>query len=115
MPATVSKVAAWSQVARSPLATPIVIVRVYITESRAHVARILKLLRKSDRLRGATVFRGIAGFGTSTPEEADAAAPTDPPLVIEFFDTEQAVNDTIKFIKSMIEPHHIVTIRAESR
>lgn len=95
--------------------TPIVIVRVYVTESRAHVKQMLKRLRDSHRLSGVTVFRGIAGFGSSMPDDADAAAPSDPPLVIEFFDSEEAVNDTIRLIKTLIAPRHIVTIRGEVR
>lgn len=96
------------------MTTPIVIVRVYVTESRAHAKQMLKRLRDSHRLSGTTIFRGIAGFGSSMPEDADASEPTDPPLVIEFFDTEAAVQDTIKLIKTLIAPRHIVIIRADS-
>lgn len=96
------------------MSVPIVVVRVYVTESRARLKRLLWLLRKSGRLRGATVFRGIAGFGLTSPETADATAPEDPPVVIEFFDSPDAVGETIRFLQTMIAPHHIVTFQATS-
>ena len=93
----------------------ILVVRVYITESRARLTRLLALLRKSGRLSGMTVFRGIAGFGSSTPQATDASQPTDPPIVLEFFDTPAAVDETIKFLKTMVAPHHVITFPADVR
>jgi PII-like signaling protein len=86
----------------------IVLVRVYVTESRARLERVLELLRGSEKIRGITVFRGIAGFG-GTPITADqVAAPSDPPVVLEFFDHRSAVEDTVRYLTTLVAPHHVV-------
>ncbi len=96
------------------MSVPVVIVRVYITESRARLKRLLRLLRESNALKGATVFRAIAGFGSTTPEGADASEPTDLPIVIEFFDSPTRAPETVRFIKTLIAPHHVIVIPATS-
>lgn len=86
----------------------IVLVRVYVTESRARLERVLELLRGSEKIRGITVFRGIAGFG-GTPITADqVTAPSDPPVVLEFFDQRAAVEDTVRYLTTLVAPHHVV-------
>lgn len=88
--------------------TESVLVRVYLTESRAHLDRVLDLLRASDKIRGITVFRGIAGFG-STPRPGElGTASADPPVVLEFFDRRAAVDDTVRYIRTLVSPHHVV-------
>lgn len=99
----------------NPAARQVTIVRIYVTESRARLERVMDLLQKTGRVRGITVFRGVAGFGETPPQDSDASAPLDLPIVIEFFDTQVAVDDTIRFLRTMIAPHHIVTIPAELR
>lgn len=85
-----------------------VLVRVYLAESRARLRRLLALLRESGKIRGATVFRGIAGFGTSSPEDEDASEPRDPPVVIEFFGSREEALDAVRFIRTLVAPRHVV-------
>ncbi len=92
-----------------------VVVRVYISESKARLKRLLTLLRESGRLSGATVFRGIAGFGSTTPTDADVTELKDPPVVIEFFSAPETVDATVAYIRSMIAPRHIITFDANAR
>jgi PII-like signaling protein len=85
-----------------------VVVRIYLTESRARLKRLLQLLRASGKIRGATAFRGIAGFGTTSPADEDASEPKDPPVVLEFFDTRANVEETIRFVRTLVAPRHVV-------
>ncbi|MCG5055214.1 MAG: DUF190 domain-containing protein [Myxococcales bacterium] len=97
------------------MSSAILVVRVYVTESRARLRKVMNLLRESGRLRGMTVFKGIAGFGPTMPESVDPSEPTDPPVVLEFFDDRERVAETIAYLKTMIAPHHIITFPAEHR
>jgi PII-like signaling protein len=93
----------------------VTMVRIYIKEAdhgkRGNLMQeILRLLHDQHRVAGFTVFRGIAGFGTSG--EVHAAdilrLNVDLPLVIEFFDTPKVVDAAIKLIRNLVPPEHIV-------
>lgn len=88
------------------------LVRVYLTESRANMARVMTLLHASGKIRGATAFRGCAGFGSSGSFYVEGGDPpvVDRPVVLEFFDTEASVGATITYIKSLVAPRHIIVI-----
>lgn len=98
----------------------VTVVRVYVTESRARLQRLLELLRASGELRGLTVFRGIAGFGTTThlptddPLGGDEVGAPDLPVVLEFFEHPDQVEKIIQRIRALIAPHHVVTFPATS-
>jgi uncharacterized protein len=71
----------------------VTIVRIYLSEGdhgrrKNLMQEILNILHDQHRVRGVTVFRGIAGFGnTGEVHAADILRPmVDLPLVIEFFD-----------------------------
>jgi PII-like signaling protein len=57
------------------------------------------------------VFRGISGFGKSGKMHSSSLLDMslDLPLVIEFFDTQQKVNDILEHISKDIQPGHIVS------
>ena len=40
----------------------VLMVRVYLTEAETHLESLLKELNDEGKVRGVTVFRGIAGF-----------------------------------------------------
>ncbi|RLA31069.1 MAG: DUF190 domain-containing protein, partial [Gammaproteobacteria bacterium] len=43
----------------------ITVARVYLTERKAHLDRLVEHLRVEEKVRGLTVFRAVAGFGPS--------------------------------------------------
>jgi uncharacterized protein len=85
--------------------------RIYLTESRAHFERVLGLIHRSGKIRGLTVFKGAAGFGTTV---ATGETP-DPPVVLEFFDTKDAIESAVDYIETLVAPHHVVTWPVEVR
>lgn len=67
------------------------IVRVYCTEHEPGLEPILRILHDECAVRGATGFRGIAGFGDSghIHEARWTDLSLDLPLVVEFFDSPE--------------------------
>jgi PII-like signaling protein len=90
------------------------LVRIYVTESRARLARVLELLHQSRRIKGLTAFRGVAGFGSSGSYFMEGDDAGDPPMVLEFFDDADSADATVAFVTSLIAPHHIVVIPVTS-
>jgi hypothetical protein len=86
-------------------------VRVYLTESDRGLKPLLKCLHDEIGVLGATVTRGVAGFGASgvvhTAGLVDLS--TDLPLVLEFFDRPERARIAIERIKTLVEPNHIVS------
>jgi PII-like signaling protein len=102
--------------------TEVIVVRIYLHETehgrRATLQEeILTLLHDQHRVRGVTVFRGIAGFGASgTVHEADLLRLTvDLPIVIEFFDTQEVVEAAMKLLNGLVPSGHVVWWRANCR
>ena len=96
-------------------AQAVTVVRVYLTEHEAHLARLLEHLRVEENVRGVTVFRAIAGFGASgevhTAHLVDLAA--DLPLVVEFFDTPDRAAAIVAGLRGWLPPTPIVAWNAE--
>lgn len=88
----------------------VIIVRVYLTESESHLNTLLKRLRDWGKLRGVTVFCGIAGYGESgmhTSTLVDMSLNL--PLVIEFFETPDKVETMLGYLRDVIKPGHIIS------
>jgi len=90
--------------------TAITMVRVYLTEGETQLKSLLKRLRDWEKLRGVTVFRGVSGFGESgvihSSDIIDLSLNL--PIVVEFFDEPDKINDIIEHLSSSIKPGHIV-------
>ena len=86
-----------------------VMVRVYLTESEHRAQKLLDYLHES-RVRGATLFRGISGFGASGGmHRADwLAISGDLPLVLEFTDTPEAVDAVLPGLLKNVEQGHVL-------
>lgn len=88
----------------------ITMVRVYITEGKHQLQKIMGCLHDEMRVRGVTVFRGIAGFGKSgrihSSDLLDMSL--DLPLVVEFFDEPDRLRPILEYIHSLVGPGHIV-------
>ena len=86
-------------------------VRIYLTEGEGHMSSLLGRLHDEEKVQGVTVFRGISGFGKSGKVHSSSLLDMslDLPLVIEFFDTPQKVNNILEHLHGDIEPGHIVS------
>ncbi|MGB5833243.1 MAG: DUF190 domain-containing protein [Thiohalocapsa sp.] len=94
-------------------------VRVYLTESDRELRPLLKCLHDELQVCGATVTRGVAGFGASGVVHSAGLVDlsTDLPLVLEFFDRPDRARAAIERIKDFVEPGHVVSwsVSVESR
>ncbi|MDX1593641.1 MAG: DUF190 domain-containing protein [Gammaproteobacteria bacterium] len=89
----------------------ITVARLYLTERKAHLDRLVEHLRSEEQVRGLTVFRAIAGFGPSghvhSAHLIDLAA--DLPLVVEFFDEPERVAAILAQLRGWLPPGPVVT------
>ena len=89
----------------------VTVVRVYLTEAKAHLETLLKRLNDWGKVRGVTVFRGIAGFGKSGTIHSSSLLDIslDLPVVIEFFDEPVKAGEMIEYLYQVVGPGHIVS------
>lgn len=89
----------------------VIFVRIYLTEGEGTLQNLLECLHDEEKVHGVTVFRGISGFGKSGKMHSSSLLDMslDLPLVIEFFDTPQKVNEILEHIGKKIPPGHIVS------
>ena len=86
-------------------------VRIYLTEGEGLMKRVLAKLHDEEKVRGVTVFRGIAGFGKSGVMHSSRLLDLslDLPIVVEFFDEPQKAEAILSHLKALVPPGHIVT------
>jgi PII-like signaling protein len=88
----------------------ITMVRVYLTEKKGQLKKLLNYLHDESQVRGVTVERGISGFGPSgkihTAHLVDLSLNL--PVIIEFFDTPEKITPILSHLKTLVEPNHIV-------
>jgi PII-like signaling protein len=89
----------------------VVVVRIYLTEGEGVMRRLLAKLHDEEKVRGVTVFRGIAGFGKSGVMHSSRLLDLslDLPIVVEFFDEPNKTDAILEHLKDMIPPGHIVS------
>lgn len=95
--------------------TEITLVRIYLSEGdhghgKSLLTEIFGLLHDRHQVRGVTVFRGIAGFGSGGEvHSADLLRLTAKlPLVIEFFDTPEVVDAALLALNGLVPNEHMV-------
>ncbi|KAA6184413.1 DUF190 domain-containing protein [Thiohalocapsa marina] len=88
-------------------------VRVYLSEADHGLKPLLRCLHDELGVRGATVVRGVAGFGGSGVVHRTALVDlsSDLPLVLEFYDRAEAARIAIERIKALVRPDHVVSWR----
>ncbi len=93
----------------------VLMVRVYLTEVEAHLESLLKRLNDEGKVRGVTVFRGIAGFGKSGTIHSSSLLDMslDLPVVVEFFDEPEKAQAIVDELYKQVGPGHIVTWPAQ--
>ncbi|MGE3318802.1 MAG: DUF190 domain-containing protein [Candidatus Berkiella sp.] len=94
---------------------PVLVVRVYITESSGLLNKIVNYLKKEAKVRGISVFRAISGFGeTGNHMTSLVDLSLDLPLTIEFFDHKEKVEAALEGLSHMVKPEHIITWEANA-
>lgn len=91
--------------------TPATMVRVYFSEADRDLRPLLHCLHDELKVPGATVIRGIAGFGASGVVHGSGLLDLslDLPLILEFFDRPDRARAAIERIKAFVEPGHVVS------
>ena len=104
------------------MSSEVIVVRIYIHEAehgrRTNLQQeIFTLLHDRQRVKGVTVFRGIAGFGASgAVHAADLLRLTaDLPIVIEFFDEPEVAQAAMKLLNGLVPDGHVVWWKANCR
>jgi PII-like signaling protein len=92
----------------------VTMVRIYLTETQPQLKKLLAKLHDDEKVRGVTVFRGIAGFGSSGVMRSSKLLDLslDLPIVIEFFDEPGKVSRILSYLKESLPPGHVVSWQA---
>ncbi len=86
-------------------------VRVYLSESDHGIERLVRILHDELNVRGVTVMRGIAGYGSSGQVHSASLIDLsdDLPVILEFFEDEAKVSRAVARISELVDPGHIVS------
>ncbi|HQU15664.1 MAG: hypothetical protein B7Z66_10610 [Chromatiales bacterium 21-64-14] len=89
----------------------VTMVRIYITEGNGKMEQLLKQLHDVEKVRGATVYRAVTGFGQSGRMHSSTLLDMslDLPLVLEFFDEPQRAATIQEHLATVIKPGHMVS------
>ncbi len=90
--------------------TDIIIVRIYLHEAKANLNELMSFLHDDSKVKGVTVFRGIAGFGSTGKIHSSKLLDMslDLPIVVEFFDEPDKIHPILEQLKTTIKPGHMV-------
>ncbi len=102
--------------------TEVTVVRIYLSEAdhghrKTLMQEVLNILHDQHKVRGVTVFRGIAGIGDTGEVHASDMfrIMVDLPLVIEFFDTPQVAKAVLALLDGLIPAGHTISWPATCR
>jgi PII-like signaling protein len=102
--------------------TEVTVVRIYLSEAdhgrrKTLMQEVLNILHDQHKVRGVTVFRGIAGIGDTGEVHASDMLRilVDLPLVIEFFDTPEIVTAVLGLLAPLIPAGHTIAWSATCR
>jgi len=95
----------------------VLVARIYLTEGEHLHRKILKRLHDEEKVKGVTLFRAIAGYGESgvIHQSSLVDLSLNLPLVIEFFDTPEKIEQVLEDLRDLVEPDHVITYAARSR
>lgn len=93
----------------------VLMVRLYLAEGRDDIRKVFKWL-ESTKMRGFTVFRGIAGLGSDGKVHKASLLDlsSELPMVIEFFDTPARIAELMPTLQTLVKPDHIVSWTAQT-
>ena len=94
----------------------ITVVRIYAREGEHQLDKIMEFLHDDQKVLGATVFRGIAGFGPDGIMRMASLVDLslDLPLIVEFFGEPSLMEDVIRKLTHQLNLPHIVSWNAVS-
>ena len=94
----------------------ITVARIYVTEAQTVHEKIFERLHDEHKVKGVTMFRGIAGFGESGETHSSSLLDMsfDMPIVVEFFDESERVREALASLSDLTESCRIITFAAES-
>jgi PII-like signaling protein len=85
------------------------VARVYLLESQHLAKKILTLLRERCKIKGATIYRPISGFGDEGEVGKNLLELSfNLPLIVEFFDEKEAVMLAVDVIAPLVKQQHII-------
>ena len=89
----------------------VALVRVYTDDSNDHINKTLEQLHERGDVIGATIFRGVAGFGDQGHIRRNTLVDLSShlPVVIEFYHKNDKSEELIQFIHEQISNAHIVS------
>jgi hypothetical protein len=94
----------------------ITVARIYLREGEHLLSKIVKFLHDEEKVSGVTVFQGVMGFGPDgkirTSHLVDLSM--DLPLVIEFYDLPERVDNIITHLQTQMGLSHVVSWPANS-
>lgn len=91
------------------------ILKIYLKESDKYKGKLLYKyildLLQLNKIKGATVFKGIYGYGERGVSEIDVfRLSLDLPLLIECIDEEEKINGVIPKIKEVIKENGLIVV-----
>ncbi|MBM4200805.1 MAG: DUF190 domain-containing protein [Gammaproteobacteria bacterium] len=94
---------------------PVTVARIYIREGEHVLPEIIRFLHDDAKVAGVTVLRGIAGFGPDGKVHTASlvALSLDLPLVVEFYDSPERVEDVIAQLEQHLGLTHVLTWPAQ--
>lgn len=89
----------------------VTMVRIYVTEGNGQMERLLAQLHDEEKVRGATVYRAVTGFGQSGRVHSSTLLDMslDLPLVLEFFDEPARTERIQEHLSTLVKPGHMVS------
>lgn len=92
----------------------VTVVQVYVTEGEELLHKIMDYLHSDIKIRGATVFRAISGFGHSGAihDSSLLHMSLDLPLVIEFFDVAEKIIPALAHLATIVKTGRMISWEA---
>jgi PII-like signaling protein len=89
----------------------VTMVRIYLHEGQGQMESLMQLLHDEEKVRGVTAFRGVSGFGHSGKMHSSTLLDMslDLPLIIEFFDEAEKVEQVLEHLNRLVKPGHLVS------
>jgi PII-like signaling protein len=95
------------------------LVRVHISEAEKHDGRFLYEaivdLCRVHRIAGATVFRGVEGFGDTAPIHRPHLIATDAPLSVVIVDSDEKIKNFLPALERLVDTALIILSRVQIR
>lgn len=92
------------------------VARIYVTEGQHVHEKIFERLHDEHKVKGVTMFRGVAGFGESGETHSSHLLELsfDMPIVVEFFDEDARVRAALESLSDLTSSCRVITFAAES-